>query len=39
MIRKRVGARLWKSKQAGNVKEVRIEGDLKGWVRDNEGRP
>ncbi|MHC2000896.1 hypothetical protein ACYQR9_10665 [Methylobacterium sp. CM6241] len=33
MIRKRVGACLWKSKQAGNVREVRIEGDLKGWVR------
>lgn len=33
MIRKRVGAFLWKSKQAGNVRETQMEGDLKGWVQ------
>ncbi|KQP39317.1 hypothetical protein ASF34_13245 [Methylobacterium sp. Leaf106] len=33
MTRKRVGACLWKSKQAGNVRGLRVEGDLKGWVR------
>ncbi|KQP09429.1 hypothetical protein ASF26_05350 [Methylobacterium sp. Leaf93] len=32
MIRKRVGACLWKSKQAGNVREMRVKGDLKRWI-------
>lgn len=33
MIRKRVGACLWKMKQSGNAAEVPIRGEMKGWVR------
>ena len=32
-IRKRVGACMWKLKQAGYVREVPIAGELKGWLR------
>ena len=32
-IRKRVGACMWKLKQAGYVREVPIAGELKGWAR------
>ena len=32
-IRKRVGACMWKLKQAGYARDVPITGDLKGWVR------
>jgi hypothetical protein len=32
-IRKRVGACMWKLKQAGYAREAAISGDLKGWVR------
>lgn len=32
-IRKRVGACMWKLKQGGHVREVPMEGDLKGWQR------
>jgi hypothetical protein len=32
-IRKRVGACMWKLKQAGYVQEVPIAGELKGWRR------
>jgi hypothetical protein len=32
-IRKRVGACVWKLKQAGYAREVPIAGELKGWVR------
>jgi hypothetical protein len=31
-IRKRVGACMWKLKQAGYAREVPIAGELKGWV-------
>jgi hypothetical protein len=31
-IRKRVGACMWKLKQAGGVKEIAGVGDLKEWV-------
>jgi hypothetical protein len=34
-IRKRVGACMWKYKQQGMVREVPIEGELKGWVRND----
>ncbi len=33
MIRKRVIACMWKLKQRELVREVAIEGELKGWVR------
>ena len=33
LIRKRVGACLWKMKQAGHAAEIPIGGELKGWVR------
>jgi hypothetical protein len=32
-IRKRVGACIWKLKQAGYAREVPIAGELKGWIR------
>jgi hypothetical protein len=32
-IRKRVGACMWKLKQAGYAREVPIAGELKGWIR------
>jgi hypothetical protein len=32
-IRKRVGACMWKLKQAGYAREVPIAGELKGWLR------
>lgn len=32
-IRKRVGACMWKLKQAGYVREALVAGDLKGWLR------
>jgi hypothetical protein len=32
-IRKRVGACMWKLKQAGYAREVPIAGELKGWMR------
>ena len=32
-VRKRVGACMWKLKQAGYVREVPIAGELKGWTR------
>src|ERR1700735_251070 len=32
-IRKRVGACVWKLKQAGYAREVPIAGELKGWIR------
>ena len=35
LIRKRVGACLWKMKQAGHAQEVAGVGDLKGWIRSN----
>jgi len=34
-IRKRVGACMWKLKQAGHVQEVQTAGDLKAWVLSN----
>ncbi|NEU12821.1 hypothetical protein G3T14_11830 [Methylobacterium sp. BTF04] len=33
MIRKRVGACLWKLKQGEHAREAPLEGELKGWVR------
>ena len=33
IIRKRVGACLWKLKSQGLAKEVPMVGDLKGWLR------
>lgn len=33
MIRKRVIACMWKLKQRGDVREVPMDGELKGWVR------
>jgi hypothetical protein len=33
-IRERVGACMWKLKQAGYVREVPITGDLKGWLAE-----
>lgn len=33
MIRKRVIACMWKLKQRDLVREVAIEGELKGWMR------
>jgi hypothetical protein len=33
LIRKRVGACIWKLKQSGYVREVAIAGDLKAWRR------
>jgi hypothetical protein len=32
-IRKRVGACMWKLKQAGYAREEPIAGELKGWMR------
>jgi hypothetical protein len=32
VIRKRVGACMWKLKQAGHVREVPADGDLKAWA-------
>jgi hypothetical protein len=32
-IRKRVGACMWKLKQAGYAREVPIAGELKGWQK------
>jgi len=32
IIRKRVGACVWKLKQTGHVREVPADGDLKAWV-------
>jgi hypothetical protein len=34
-IRKRVGACMWKLKQAGHVQEVQTVGELKAWVLSN----
>jgi hypothetical protein len=32
-IRKRVGACMWKLKRDGHVREIPVEGELKGWQR------
>jgi hypothetical protein len=32
VIRKRVGACMWKLKQTGHVREVPADGDLKAWL-------
>ena len=34
-IRKRVGACMWKLKQAGHVREAPMAGELKAWVLSN----